>query len=123
MSIYDLSFTDNNKNIIQLKTFQGKNILIVNTASHCGSTPQYADLQKIQTKELGLYDQSGEIGIKDLLESEFNKISKEGLSSYKDLYDLKTFFEELYNPNLTVSEYKSDVAKQKENLEKVLPEL
>ena len=52
MSIYDLSFTDNNKNVIQLKTFEGKDILIVNTASHCGSTPQYADLQKIQNESL-----------------------------------------------------------------------
>lgn len=52
MSIYDLSFTDNNKNVIQLKTFEGKDILIVNTASHCGSTPQYADLQKIQSESL-----------------------------------------------------------------------
>lgn len=52
MSIYDLSFIDNNKNVIQLKTFEGKDILIVNTASHCGSTPQYADLQKIQSESL-----------------------------------------------------------------------
>ena len=52
MNIYDLSFIDNNKNVIQLKTFEGKDILIVNTASHCGSTPQYADLQKIQNDSL-----------------------------------------------------------------------
>ncbi len=52
MSIYDLSFIDNNKNIIQLKNFEGKDILIVNTASRCGSTPQYADLEKIQSDSL-----------------------------------------------------------------------
>ena len=52
MSIYDLSFIDNNKNVIQLKSFEGKNILIVNTASLCGNTPQYADLQKIQNDSL-----------------------------------------------------------------------
>lgn len=49
MSIYDLSFTDNSGNEISLKNFEGKNILIVNTASHCGYTPQYEDLQKIQS--------------------------------------------------------------------------
>lgn len=49
MSIYDLSFTDNSGNEIKLDTFKGKNILIVNTASHCGYTPQYADLQKVQS--------------------------------------------------------------------------
>lgn len=52
MSIYNLSFVDNNKNNIELKNFEGKNILIVNTASHCGNTPQYADLQKIQSDSL-----------------------------------------------------------------------
>jgi glutathione peroxidase-family protein len=52
MSIYDLSFTDNNKNIIKLKQFEGKDILIVNTASYCGYTSQYADLQKAQNDSL-----------------------------------------------------------------------
>lgn len=47
MSIYDLSFTDNSGNEIKLESFKGKNILIVNTASHCGYTTQYADLQKV----------------------------------------------------------------------------
>jgi len=32
---------------------KGKKILIVNTASKCGSTPQYADLQKLHEKYLG----------------------------------------------------------------------
>jgi glutathione peroxidase len=50
MSIYDLSLTDNSGNEIKLDSFKGKNILIVNTASHCGYTPQYEDLQKIQNE-------------------------------------------------------------------------
>jgi len=49
MSIYDLSFIDNNNNEIKLESFKGKNILIVNTASQCGYTKQYEDLQKIQS--------------------------------------------------------------------------
>ena len=47
MSIYDLSFTDNSGNEIKLESFKGKNVLIVNTASHCGYTSQYEDLQKV----------------------------------------------------------------------------
>ncbi len=50
MSIYDLSFVDNSGNEIKLDSFKGKNILIVNTASHCGYTTQYADLQKLQNE-------------------------------------------------------------------------
>jgi glutathione peroxidase len=49
MSIYDLSFTDNSGNEIKLESFKGKNILLVNTASQCGYTKQYEDLQKIQS--------------------------------------------------------------------------
>lgn len=52
MSIYDLSFTDNSNNEIKLESFQGKNILIVNTASHCGYTTQYSDLQKAYGDDL-----------------------------------------------------------------------
>jgi len=52
MSIYDLSFIDNNGNEIKLESFKGKNVLIVNTASQCGYTKQYADLQKIQSDSL-----------------------------------------------------------------------
>ncbi len=35
---------------INLSTYQGKKILIVNTASECGFTPQYEELQKLQTQ-------------------------------------------------------------------------
>ena len=52
MSIYDLSFVDNNGNEIKLESFKEKTILIVNTATFCGSTPQYADLQKAQNDSL-----------------------------------------------------------------------
>lgn len=52
MSIYDLSFTDNSGNNIELSSFTGKNILIVNTASQCGYTKQYEDLQKIQSDSI-----------------------------------------------------------------------
>lgn len=48
MSIYDLSFIDNNNTEIKLEQFKGKQIIIVNTASHCGYTSQYKDLQEIK---------------------------------------------------------------------------
>jgi glutathione peroxidase len=47
-----LSFTDNSGNEVKLDTFKGKNILIVNTASHCGYTTQYAELQKVQSDDV-----------------------------------------------------------------------
>ena len=46
-SIYDLEFTDNRGNLVSLADYSGKPILIVNTASKCGFTPQYEGLQKL----------------------------------------------------------------------------
>lgn len=47
MTIYDLSFIDNNNNEVKLENYRGKKFLIVNTASKCGYTPQYEQLQAI----------------------------------------------------------------------------
>ena len=46
-SIYDFSCKDSSGNEVNLSDFRGKILLIVNTASKCGFTPQYAGLQKI----------------------------------------------------------------------------
>ena len=51
-SIYDLSFTSNAGEEVPLEQFRGRPMLIVNTASKCGLTPQYRGLQEIYS-ELG----------------------------------------------------------------------
>ncbi|MHB1212692.1 MAG: glutathione peroxidase [Candidatus Nanopelagicales bacterium] len=55
-SIYDLSFTDNRGREVALSQFEGRPILVVNTASKCGFTPQYDGLQKLheEFKDRGL---------------------------------------------------------------------
>lgn len=50
MSIYDLSFTDIDGNNVSMKDFEGKVMLLVNTASQCGFTKQYAELQDLHDK-------------------------------------------------------------------------
>ena len=47
VNLFDFSFEDIDGNQIDLKKFEGKPILIVNTASRCGFTPQYKDLQNL----------------------------------------------------------------------------
>ena len=49
-SIHGLSINGLNGKTISLKEFKGKKLLIVNTASQCGFTGQYADLQWLYEK-------------------------------------------------------------------------
>lgn len=52
-SLDDLSFTSNRGDIVPLSGFAGHPLLIVNTASKCGLTPQYEALQEIQDAYAG----------------------------------------------------------------------
>jgi len=44
---YSLSATANNNNTVDFSSFQGKPVLIVNTASDCGFSGQYAELETL----------------------------------------------------------------------------
>ncbi|HKN86300.1 MAG TPA: glutathione peroxidase [Nitrospiraceae bacterium] len=44
-SIFDFTLIDIDGKPVPLRQFRGKTLLLVNTASFCGNTPQYADLQ------------------------------------------------------------------------------
>lgn len=46
-SFYDFKVKDIEGNDFNLSSLKGKKVLIVNTASKCGNTPQYADLEKL----------------------------------------------------------------------------
>ncbi len=47
ISIYSLKYIPNNGNPIELEQFKGKKILLVNTASDCGYTGQYSQLEEL----------------------------------------------------------------------------
>lgn len=52
-SIYDFKVPGLDGNEIDFAKFKGKKIMIVNTASKCGNTPQYEDLEKLYEKYKG----------------------------------------------------------------------
>ncbi|PRD46572.1 glutathione peroxidase [Sphingobacterium haloxyli] len=53
-SIYDFNFTSIDGKEVKMSDFRGKNILIVNTASKCGFTKQYKDLQALHEQDVDL---------------------------------------------------------------------
>ena len=57
-SIYDFSVLNQDKQAIPLDAYRGKVLLIVNTATGCGLTPQYRGLQELYDR---YHDQDFEI--------------------------------------------------------------
>ena len=53
MTIYDFRVASLDGSAIDFSAYKGKKILIVNTASECGFTPQYAELQELYEKYKG----------------------------------------------------------------------
>lgn len=46
-SVYDFSVINNHGDTVSMSSFKGKKLLIVNTASNCGYTAQYDELEKL----------------------------------------------------------------------------
>lgn len=58
-SLYDFTMNDIDGKPVNLSQYKGKVLLLVNTASFCGNTPQYSDLQ-------AMYEQYNEEGFEIL---------------------------------------------------------
>ncbi len=67
MSIYDYQVKDTKNNLVSLEQYRGKVLLVVNTATGCGFTPQYKELQELYEK----YSKSG-LEILDFPCNQFN---------------------------------------------------
>jgi glutathione peroxidase len=50
MSIYEIKVKNNQNEEVSMEKYRGKVLLIVNTATGCGFTPQYAGLQRLYEK-------------------------------------------------------------------------
>lgn len=79
MSIYEYKVNDALGEEISLSDYEGKVLLIVNTATGCGFTPQYKGLQD-------LYDQYAELGL-EILDFPCNQFGHQAPGSEEEIVD------------------------------------
>jgi len=79
MSIYDFTVKDINGNEVSLEKYRGKVMLIVNTATGCGFTPQYNGLQ-------GLYEKYKESGL-EILDFPCNQFGNQAPGTNQEIVD------------------------------------
>ena len=116
-TIYDFSFTSIDGKEVSLAQFKGKKMLIVNTASKCGFTKQYKDLQALHEQygddlviigfpsaNFGNQELDANTDIKSFCEKNYGvtfllseKVNVKG----KDINDLFAFLTSQENPDFT----------------------
>ena len=82
MSIYDIKVKDSKGEDVSLDKFKGKVMLIVNTATGCGFTPQYTGLEK-------LYEKYNEKGF-EVLDFPCNQFGNQAPGSDEEIHEFCT---------------------------------
>lgn len=82
MSIYDYTVKDREDNDVDMSQFKGKVILIVNTATGCGFTPQYKGLED-------LYEKYHEEGL-EILDFPCNQFGNQAPGSNDEIHEFCT---------------------------------
>ena len=81
-SIYDYAVKDQDGKEVKMSEFRGKYLLIVNTATQCGFTPQYDDLQHI-------YEKFADLGLV-ILDFPCNQFGEQAPGSNKEIHNFCT---------------------------------
>ena len=97
MSFYDYSVTDRAGNEVSMKQFEGKVVLVVNTATGCGFTPQYKDLES-------LYEAHHEAGL-EILDIPCNQFAGQTPGTDDEIHEFCTLKYNTQFPQM----HKSDV--------------
>ena len=82
MSIYDFTVKGRAGEDVSLSTYKGKVLLVVNTATGCGFTPQYEGLQK-------LYDKHKDKGF-EILDFPCNQFANQAPGTIEDIQSFCT---------------------------------
>ena len=83
MNIYDIVVKNSKDEDVKLNMFKGKVLLVVNTATGCGFTPQYEGLEK-------LYEQYHEKGL-EILDFPCNQFGSQAPGTDAEIHEFCTF--------------------------------
>lgn len=82
MNVYDFCVKAQDGSDVELSQFKGKTLLIVNTATGCGFTPQYTELQE-------MYEELHESGL-EILDFPCNQFGEQTPGSDEEVHDFCT---------------------------------
>lgn len=82
MNAYEFTVKDQNGNDVALSSYEGKVLLIVNTATGCGFTPQYTELQEI-------YEELSDKGL-EILDFPCNQFDEQTPGTDEEVHDFCT---------------------------------
>ena len=83
MNIYDIKITNRKGEEVDMSSFKGKVLLIVNTATGCGFTPQYKGLEELYQK----YNAQG----LEILDFPCNQFGNQAPGSDEEIHEFCTF--------------------------------
>ena len=83
MNIYDIIITNRKGEEVEMSSFKGKVLLIVNTATGCGFTPQYKGLEELYQK----YNAQG----LEILDFPCNQFGNQAPGSDEEIHEFCTF--------------------------------
>ena len=101
-SIYDFKVKDGAGQEVSLSDYKGKLLLIVNTATRCGFTPQYKDLEAIYEK----YRVQG----LEILDFPCNQFGQQAPGSFQEIHQFCTANYDIHFPQFDKIEVNGDNA-------------
>ncbi|MBR2595568.1 MAG: glutathione peroxidase [Solobacterium sp.] len=102
MSIYDYSVTNTAGEEVSLKNYEGKVLLIVNTATGCGFTPQYEDIEK-------MYEEYHEKGL-EIIDIPCNQFMGQTPGTDEEIHEFCTLHYNTQFPQMKKSEVNGENA-------------
>ena len=101
-NIYQFSVLNGNLDTVSLSDYQGKVLLVVNTATQCGFTPQYEELQQLYAK---YHDRGFEV-----LDFPCNQFGGQAPGSYDEIHAFCTGTYNITFPQMAKIEVNGDSA-------------